>query len=111
MYGLLQAGCIAHYQLKEYLEKYGYKLVKYMLDLWTHAEQDTAFCLVVDDFGIKYTNEEDVHHLLSALKDLYKVSIDWIGALFCDIHLEWDYDTRTVDLSMPGYIKAALHKY
>jgi hypothetical protein len=25
--------------------------------------------------------------------------------------LEWDYDNKTVDLSMPGYIKAALHKY
>jgi hypothetical protein len=25
--------------------------------------------------------------------------------------LDWDYKNRTVDLSMPGYIKAALHKY
>jgi hypothetical protein len=25
--------------------------------------------------------------------------------------LDWDYTNRTVDLSMPGYIKAALHKY
>jgi hypothetical protein len=25
--------------------------------------------------------------------------------------LEWDYKNRAVDLSMPGYIKTALHKY
>jgi hypothetical protein len=25
--------------------------------------------------------------------------------------LEWDYKNRTVDVSMPGYIKEALHKY
>jgi hypothetical protein len=25
--------------------------------------------------------------------------------------LEWDYNNRKVDLSMPGYIKAALHNY
>jgi hypothetical protein len=25
--------------------------------------------------------------------------------------LDWDYNKLTVDLSMPGYIKAALHKY
>jgi hypothetical protein len=25
--------------------------------------------------------------------------------------LDWDYKKRTVDLSIPGYIKAALHKY
>jgi hypothetical protein len=27
------------------------------------------------------------------------------------VALDWDYINRTVDLSMPGYIKAALHKY
>jgi hypothetical protein len=30
---------------------------------------------------------------------------------YCGLTLEWDYKTRTVDLSMPGYINAALHKY
>jgi hypothetical protein len=27
------------------------------------------------------------------------------------IKIKWDYIQRTVDLSMPGYIKATLHKY
>jgi hypothetical protein len=30
---------------------------------------------------------------------------------YCGLTLDWDYKNRTVDLSMPGYIKAALHKY
>jgi hypothetical protein len=30
---------------------------------------------------------------------------------YCGLTLDWVYKDRTVDLSMPGYIKAALHKY
>jgi hypothetical protein len=39
------------------------------------------------------------------------VSEDWQGALFCGIKLTWDYQQRKVDLSMPGYIQQALHKF
>jgi hypothetical protein len=30
---------------------------------------------------------------------------DWTGNLYCGITLEWDYIGRTVNISMPGYIK------
>jgi hypothetical protein len=51
-------------------------------------------------------------HLISALEHHYEaVSKDWKGALFCGIKLDWDYGQRTVDLSMPGYITQALHKF
>jgi hypothetical protein len=36
---------------------------------------------------------------------------DWNGTAYCGFTLEWDYEDRTADLSMPGYINAALHKY
>jgi hypothetical protein len=41
----------------------------------------------------------------------YDISSDWKGSAYCGLKLEWDYKNRTVDLSMPGYIKVALHKY
>eukprot|EP00957_Ditylum_brightwellii_P068943 5233071-Ditylum_brightwellii.AAC.1 len=31
--------------------------------------------------------------------------------IFCSIALKWDYKNRTVDLSIPGYIKAVLTNY
>jgi hypothetical protein len=31
-------------------------------------------------------------------------------ALYCGVKLDWNYDARTVDLSMPSYVAAALHK-
>jgi hypothetical protein len=67
--------------------------------------------LVVDDFGIKYTKEQDVHDLMTTLKELYKVSEDWTGGRYCGLTLEWDYDKRTCDISMPGYVTRALQRF
>jgi hypothetical protein len=44
-------------------------------------------------------------------KKNYNTSSDWKGSAYCGLTLEWDYKNRTVDLYMPGYIKAALNKY
>jgi hypothetical protein len=45
------------------------------------------------------------------LQQLNAFSKDWEGKLYCGIHIQWDYKKRTVDLSMPGYISATLHKF
>eukprot|EP00957_Ditylum_brightwellii_P008415 637203-Ditylum_brightwellii.AAC.1 len=63
---------------------------------------------MVDDFGIKYTNEDNLQHLIKALQQLYTVTVDGEGNLFCRITLRWDYKHHTVNLSILGYIKAAL---
>jgi hypothetical protein len=36
---------------------------------------------------------------------------DWKGSAYCGLTLEWNFKNRTVDLYMPGYIKAAINKY
>jgi hypothetical protein len=48
---------------------------------------------------------------MTCIKKNYNISSDWNGTAYCGLTLDWDYKNRTVDLSMPGYIKAALHKY
>jgi hypothetical protein len=65
---------------------------------------------VVDDFGVQYVGAEHAQHLVAALETDYTVSKDWTGGLYCGITLNWDYANKHVDLSMPGYIKDALHK-
>jgi hypothetical protein len=57
---------------------------------------------VVDDFGVQYVGAEHAHHLIAALETDYTVSKDY---------LHWDYFDKYVDLSIPGYIKDALHKF
>eukprot|EP00957_Ditylum_brightwellii_P173694 13224641-Ditylum_brightwellii.AAC.1 len=48
---------------------------------------------------------------MTALRELYQITVDWDGKLFGGISLQWDYVNRTVDLSMPGYIEQALLKF
>jgi hypothetical protein len=55
--------------------------------------------------------KEHSQHLIDAVETDYTVSKDWTGGLYCGITLKWDYENKHVDLSMPGYIKDALHKY
>ncbi len=87
MYGLPQAGIIANQLLKKQLSAKGYYQCQHTPGLWRHVWQSTVFCLVVDDFGIKVTNMEDMHHLTSALEEHYKVVVDWKGSLFCGVKL------------------------
>jgi hypothetical protein len=67
--------------------------------------------LVVDDFGVKYVGREHAEHLMACIRKKYNISSNWNGGAYCGLTLDWDYTNRTVDLSMPGYIKASLHKY
>ena len=47
----------------------------------------------------------------SALEEEYKVTIDREGKLYIGIVLKWDYEKCIVQLSMPGYVCAALHSF
>ena len=66
---------------------------------------------MVDDFGVKYKNKDDVDHLVASIKTTYTLTEHWSGDLYCGIELAWDYVNRTVDISMPGYIKKKLSEY
>jgi hypothetical protein len=112
MYGLPQAGLLANELLARRLAKYGYHQATDIPGLWKHTWQPIQFVLVVDDFGVEYASKQHATHLLDALNNHYEaVSENWKGLLFCGIKLEWDYTKKIVDLSMPGYITQALHKF
>ena len=110
MHGLKQAGNRANKNLEPRLSKYGYKPCKYTLGLWVHETRDIHFVLVVNDFGIKYTKEEDKNHLLSALQDWYTIAVDSTGSNYCGLTLNWDCGVRSVEISMPYYIQNLLQQ-
>ncbi len=58
----------------------------------------------MDNFAIKYTNQTDALHLMSALKAHYAISKDWDATCYCGLTIGWDYIRCMVDLSMPTYI-------
>ena len=109
MYGVPQAGILGEKQLICFLGHYGYAPVRHTPGLWRHTWCPISFCLVVDDFGVKYIGKEHADHLIQCLCNHYQeVDIDWNGNQFCGVHLDWDYNQS---LSMPGYVTNALHKF
>ena len=111
MYGLPQAGLLANELLEKRLNKNGYVQSRLVPGLWQHKWRPIQFSLVVDDFGVKYVGREHADHLLSVLKEHYKVTTDWTGSRYIGIHLDWDYVRRRVHLSMPGYVAKALKQF
>jgi hypothetical protein len=112
MYGLPQAGKIANDKLIPILKAAGYHQSDHTPGLFKHEHRPIAFCLVVDDFGVKYVGKEHAEHLANTLTSAgYKLTLDWEGNTFCGINLNWDYANGTVDLSMPGYIEKALQRF
>ena len=107
MYGLKQAAILSWNQLVKRLDS-GYKPDKYAPNIWSHETRKTKFCLCVDDFGVKCYNKEDANHLLSSLKSHYNIIVDWKGAKYCSLKLDWNYQKQYVDISMPGYVDKAL---
>jgi Reverse transcriptase (RNA-dependent DNA polymerase) len=111
MYGMKQAGRLANEQLTEHLETYGYYQSANVPGLWFHKTRSICFTLVVDDFGIKYTDKQDLHHLIGALQAKYKISEDHTGSKYCGMTIVWDYERGTCDISMPGYVERALERF
>lgn len=111
MYGLPQAGILANKKLVKYLRPFGYIPVPLTPGLWKHVTKPISFTLIVDDFGVKYTDKSDVLHLISALEQQYQITQDWTSKRYSGMSLKWDYKNRSVQVSMPGYIQAMLHKY
>ena len=112
MYGLPQAGRIANDKLVPILKQAGYHQSEHTPGLFKHDTRPVAFCLVVDDFGVKYVGKDHALHLAQTLESAgYKITTDWEGKQFCGITLNWDYENGTVDLSMPGYVEKALQRF
>ena len=88
MYGLPQAGILAHQKLKQHLKTFGYEPVPFTAGLWINREQNISFTLVVDDFGVKYTDMKNVKHLIDALEMEYKITVDMTGSLYCGVTLQ-----------------------
>ena len=110
-YGLKQSGKIAHDDLVAHLKKFGYHKAPRTEGLFLHDTRDISFTLVVDDFGIKYTKQEDVDHLIEAVRKKYPFKIDWEGKQYIGIHLTWDYIRREVRTAMNGYVEQALKEF
>jgi hypothetical protein len=96
MYGLPQAGRLSQLRLISHLAKhgYGYRQCPNTPCLFRHDNLDVTFCLVVDDFGIRYGSQSDADHLIATLRaNDYELTIKETGDTYLPGHanLVWPY--------------------
>ncbi len=111
MYGLPQAGILAHRQLEQWLNEHGYQQSQVTPGLWKHALRSISFTLCVDSFGMKYVGREHAKHLLQVLNMHYKCSQDWDGKKYLGMDIDWDYKHRKVHVLMLEYVPKLLMRF
>jgi hypothetical protein len=111
MYGLPQAGILAHRLLEQRLNEQGYQQSQVTLGLWKHLLRPISFTLCVDNFGVKYLGQEHAEHLLQVLDMHYKCLQDRDGKKYLGMDIDWDYEKRKVHVSMLEYVPKALMRF
>ena len=111
MYGLPHSGLIANELLRKRLNKRSYQQNKLVPGLWKHEWLTIQFTLVVDDFGLKYVEEEHALHLKQTLEENYKVTTYWDGTICIGITQYWDHERIQVHLLLPGYTNKVLKHF
>ena len=111
MYGLPQAGILAHRLLEQRLNEHGYEQSAICPGLWRHKTRPISFTLCVDDFRLKYEGQAHVEHLLKILNTHYKCTIDWEGKKYLGMDIDWDYIASKVHVSMLDYVPEALVRF
>ncbi len=76
VWGLPQADILANKRLQQKLAPFGYHEYINTPGLWQHESRPLTFTLVVDNFGIKFINKNDVDHLISSIKKTYTLTKD-----------------------------------
>jgi hypothetical protein len=91
MYGLPQAGIIAHKLLEKRLAEHGYHQSKIVHGFWKHKTRPICFCLVVDDFTVKYVNRADTDHLINTIRNYYPMTVDKEATKYIALTIQWDH--------------------
>ncbi len=88
MYGLPQAGILAHILLEQGLNEHGYQQSQVTPGLWKHLLRPISFTLCINNFGVKYVSQEHAKHLLQVPNMHYKYSQDWDGKKYLGMDID-----------------------
>jgi hypothetical protein len=107
-YGLPQAGALSQQQLFQHLHQHGYDQLPSTPSVFRNKSGSIRFTLVVDDFGVVWTNQADLDHLIHTLTMLCQVKVDVAGSKYLGMDIRINRKKRHVTLTMPGYIDRLL---
>ena len=106
MYGLGCSGLLSHLRLLAQLYSCDYIQTDTPC-LFRHSTRDITFCLVVDDFGIKYSNPADLSFLVDCLSQLYHAKVHPVGTKYLGFTIEYCRSARGRSISMtPSHVAA-----
>ncbi len=112
LYGLKQAGKLANDALVPCLEADGFMQAPLSPGIFKHATNGVAFALVVDDFGVSYTDTAGPEALMRTLTTAgYTFKSDWSGAKFLGQQVRHDRERHEIRLSMPDHIPRILARF
>jgi hypothetical protein len=111
MYGLPQSGIIAQELPEKRLAEYGYHQSKIINSLWKHKTRPIYFCLVVDNFAVKYVNQDNVDHVIKAVRKYYPMTGDKEATTYIGLTIEWDYENQKAHIHMSGYLQKAFTRF
>jgi hypothetical protein len=111
MYGLKQSGLLANQLFQTRLAPFGYYPARHTPGLWLHKTRPISFTLIVDDFAVKYVGKHHAEHLWNTLLRTYGLTNDLMATVYSGMTLKWDYDKRTCDISLPGFVSNVLNKF
>ena len=81
IYRLPQAGIMASKQLHQHISTFVYTQVSHTHGLFRHKTRTLSFTLIVDDFGIRYSNRADLDHLNKVLQTKYTTTNNFTSTL------------------------------
>ena len=87
IYGLKESGKLVNVELKTVLVSKGYEPCPFTHGLYRHKTRPIAFSLVVDDFGVKYTNINNAEHLENTIKKYCPIKSNWKGDYYLGMTL------------------------
>jgi hypothetical protein len=113
LYGMKQAGYLAHLEILEHLANHGYTPCPNTPCLFRHHTDDIEFTLITDDFGVRYGNKAAADKLLAVMSRKYPMTHDWSGSKYAGFNILMDYGltTKRAEISMNGYIAAVLKRF
>jgi hypothetical protein len=66
------------------------------------------FCLIVDNFGVKYLGIEHFNHLLAVLQKYHQIPTNILDNKIAGFNVQWDFMGKQVRIDMRSYIKDLL---
>jgi hypothetical protein len=76
VWGLPQVGILANKCLCHKLAPFTFYESTNTPGLWCHKSRPITFTLLVDNFGVKFVNKNNVDHLISSIKKMYTLIKD-----------------------------------